>query len=200
MKNIFERYNISLDDEILKRFERYRELLQETNRIHNITAIEDDEKIGVWHFLDSVQIGKSIEPLPKNILDMGSGAGFPSLVLSIIYKESHFTLVDSVSKKTAFLELVKKELSLHNVTILHHHLTEKNSLKKRFDLVLSRAFMKPDAFVKFAQRYKESDGKIVLTLTENQNENFIKNNDISKWEIKTYPFEEKTRYVLISKI
>ncbi len=130
---------------------------------------------------------------------MGSGAGFPGLVLAIIYNEFHFTLVDSVSKKTAFLEVVKKELSLSNVTVLHHHLTEKNSLKKRFELVLSRAFMKPDAFIKFAQKYLGNSGKTVLTLTENQNETFIKNNDISQWEIKSYPFEEKTRYVLISK-
>lgn len=190
---------MDFSDDIIRKFEIYKEFLKEWNKIINLTAIIDDTDIVLKHFLDSSLIALNLFENQNNIktvLDMGTGAGFPGLVSAILYPDINFTLVDSVNKKIVFIEDVVEKLALKNVFPKHHHLDKKNSSGKKFDLVMSRAFMKPDKLVYFTKKYIKNNGVSVMLLTENQKEKY--KNILEKFnpEISAYPFEGRNRYIL----
>ena len=107
-----------LDGEKRPLFEKYFALLTEYNARFNLTAITQREEVYEKHFLDSV-LGEALFPENASVLEVGSGAGFPSLPLKILREDLNFTLVESTGKKCEFLKVVIKELSLSNVTVLN---------------------------------------------------------------------------------
>ena len=109
MKNKLKEYlkisDISLSDEKIDNLIKYLDLLVETNKVMNLTAIREEDAILEKHFIDSLLLTKLIREDEKNIIDVGTGAGFPGLVLSIVYPDKKFLLVDSVKKKISFIKL-----------------------------------------------------------------------------------------------
>ena len=103
-----EKINITLTEEQMNQLEIYKDFLIEYNTHTNLTAITDEENIYLKHFYDSLTINKYIKNGLK-VLYIGTGAGFPGMVLAIINKESHFTLLDSNNKKITFLNLLKEK-------------------------------------------------------------------------------------------
>lgn len=120
---------------------KYAHLLQEWNEKMNLTAITDDEGIAVKHFLDSMTAlctGK----VGERVIDVGTGAGFPGLVLKIMKPEIKLTLLDSLNKRMNFLKAVSEELGLEGVEFIHARAEDggRNSgLRAGFDTVVSRA-------------------------------------------------------------
>lgn len=194
MKKYFNQYSIDIEPELIALFERYSDMLLEWNQKFNLTAIEDLDRVAIWHFIDSVMVGDRLPELSGRVIDMGSGTGFPGMILAMLFPEVEFYLVDAILKKTDFLKAVKKELGIENVTILHHHLTKGNALNMRFDHVISRAFMKPKPLFKFVKNYLNEEGVLVMLLTEKQLEAFPKK---SQGEIRRYPFEGRERFLLL---
>ena len=134
LKNI----NITLTLEQLNNLEKYKDLLLEYNKHTNLTAIREENLVYLKHFYDSLTISKYIEN--KNVLDIGTGAGFPGMVLAITRPDIHVTLLDSNNKKIKFLEYLKDKLNITNVTLIHDR--AENYIKKHleeFDYVTSRA-------------------------------------------------------------
>ncbi len=117
--NGLDKIGVSLNESTIDKLMKYAELLIETNKHTNLTAIRDAESMLEKHFLDSILLQKLIEKDSKTAIDIGTGAGFPGMVLAIVNPEIHFTLMDSVGKKTKFLEMVKEDLSLENVTVVN---------------------------------------------------------------------------------
>ena len=112
-------FSLSLDPAQLAQFRRYSELLREWNQRINLTAIDAPAEIEIRHFLDSLTVATATGDLSdRRLIDVGTGAGFPGLALKILYPAMALTLVDSVAKKTRFLEAVAAELGLSDVTIL----------------------------------------------------------------------------------
>ncbi len=198
MNEIFKKYGFSLTRDTIKKFETYKDLLIEWNKIINLTAITDENEIIIKHFIDSYSISQKIfvSNNIKTVLDMGTGAGFPGIIGGILNPEIKFTLVDSVNKKITFLEEVIQKLELKNIYPKHHYLDKKNSSGKKFDIVISRAFMKPHKLIYFAKNYVNKNGFHIMLLTENQKNNFLDTIAKYKPEILTYPYEEKFRYIL----
>lgn len=133
--------NIKLYVEQLWKFHRYMELLIEWNEKINLTAITEPEEIILKHFIDSLTIYKDLEKNSK-IVDVGTGAGFPGIPLSIIDSSLKITLVDSLNKRLIFLAEVIAELKLENVEIVHARVEEFGQNKKyreSFDIATSRA-------------------------------------------------------------
>ena len=122
---------------------RYAQLLVEQNKVMNLTAITDPEGIARLHFLDSA----ALLPLcggaaGKSLIDVGTGAGFPGLVLKILCPELKLTLLDSLGKRVNWLSQVARELGLKDVACLHARAEERALVKgyrDSFDLVTARA-------------------------------------------------------------
>lgn len=131
-----EENNYFFSDEIQKKFLQYLELLQKWNKAFNLTAIRDVKEMVNLHILDSLSV------LPylygTRMLDVGTGAGLPGLILAIVLPEKFFVLLDSNSKKTHFLTQVQCSLKLKNIEIVHAR-SEDFHPSECFDTILSRA-------------------------------------------------------------
>ncbi len=133
--------NIEITAEKLDLLDKYYKELVEYNSHTNLTAITKEEDVYLKHFYDSLTITKAIDlKTIDNLLDIGSGAGFPGLVLKIFYPHLKITLLDSNNKKTTFLSYITEKLNLENVTVIHDRVENyaKDNLNK-FDIVTSRA-------------------------------------------------------------
>ncbi len=120
--------------------ERYAELLLETNKVMNLTAITEPEAVATLHFLDSAAL-LQFEPLKeKRVIDVGTGAGFPGLPLKIVEPDMDLTLLDSLGKRVTFLERVCSELQLERVNCVHARAEEYAAqTREQFDIAVSRA-------------------------------------------------------------
>ena len=143
MKNKLEEYlkisDIVLNEGQIENLIKYLNLLIETNKVMNLTAIREEESILEKHFIDSLLLTKIIREDEKNIIDIGTGAGFPGLVLSIVYPDKNFLLVDSVKKKISFINTVIEKIGLKNVktsTERAEELIKDN--REKFDVALCR--------------------------------------------------------------
>lgn len=132
---------IICDEEKLNKLDKYYELLVEWNEKINLTAITDYEQVYLKHFYDSLTIVKTINLNDiETLCDVGTGAGFPGIVLKIIYPHLKLTLIDSLNKRTIFLQNVVDELKLENVDIIHTRCEEYAiNVRERFDVVTARA-------------------------------------------------------------
>ena len=133
--------NISITNDILDKLDVYYNYLYEYNKHTNLTAITNKEDVYLKHFYDSITLVKVIDLNSiNNLLDIGSGAGFPGIVLKIFYPHLKVTLIDSNNKKTKFLTEVINKLQLDNIEVINDRVENfsKNNLNK-FDLVTARA-------------------------------------------------------------
>lgn len=132
--------NININDEILNKLDIYKNFLVEYNKHTNLTSIIKEEDIYLKHFYDSLTITKIIDlNSNKKLLDIGTGAGFPGMVLKIFYPNLDITLIDSNNKKIKFLKELREKLNI-DVEIINDRVENyvKNNLNK-FDIVTSRA-------------------------------------------------------------
>jgi 16S rRNA (guanine527-N7)-methyltransferase len=147
MKNKFtsalEKEKIFLSDVQIEQFFTFSTLLKEWNKKINLTALIDDEDIIYKHFLDSLLCLKTNLSWHGNVIDVGTGAGFPGIPLKIFLGEKiNLFLFDSLKKRVNFLDIVIKELGLTNIHCIHGRAEEfakKNSYREQFDIVLARA-------------------------------------------------------------
>ncbi len=135
-----KKMNLFLTEEKLEKLRYYYEILKEENAKYNLTRIIKEEEVYLKRFYDSLTIIKVTAIGNNNICDLGSGAGFPGLVLAICFPESTVTLIESNSKKCKFLKKVKETLSLQNVTIINARIEDyAKENREVFDIVTARA-------------------------------------------------------------
>ena len=134
------RESLPLDERALGRFRRYYELLTEWNKVMNLTAISGEEDTARLHFLDCAALAGLTELKGRRVIDVGTGAGFPGLVLKILCPETELVLLDSLEKRVRFLKTVCAELGFDDVLCLHGRAEEAPpQLRESFDLACSRA-------------------------------------------------------------
>ena len=158
-----EKLNISVTKENLLSLAKYKDLLVEYNKKFNLTAIKSDEEIYLKHFYDSLTLIKAYS-LNGNLklLDIGTGAGFPGIVLKIFYPDLELTLLDSNHKKIAFLEVVIKELNLKNVTCINSRAENlPKTYREYFDIVTSRAVAHLRILLELSIPYLKVGGKLI---------------------------------------
>jgi 16S rRNA (guanine527-N7)-methyltransferase len=134
---IFTDNKIVLSAKQISQFNRYYELLIEWNEKINLTAITEKEMVYHKHFLDSLSIRNVIEDKPISLLDVGSGAGFPSIPLKILYPNIKVTIIDALQKRINFLKLLCEALEVE-VDLIHGR-AEEYKKKNSFDIVTARA-------------------------------------------------------------
>jgi len=144
---------VILDPAQVARLGAFAGLLLRWNRVHNLTAIEQPDQVVSHHLLDSLAIVPTLEHMAQGrvlrVLDVGAGGGLPGIPLAIALPDLHFTLLDKVAKKTAFLLQTKLELGLGNVEIVKARVEDYRGAP--FDVVVARAFSSLAEFVRLTR-------------------------------------------------
>lgn len=132
--------NIKISDIQLEKLEKYCEILERENKLYNLTAITEKESVFLKHFYDSLTIVKIVELNNESLCDLGTGAGFPGMVLKIMFPNLKVTLIDATLKKCNFLEKVIKELKLENIKVINARVEEYAKIEReKHDIVTARA-------------------------------------------------------------
>ncbi len=203
--------NIDLTDEKIRKIELYYDELINYNSHTNLTSITNKEDVYLKHFYDSLTITK-VADFNKNIkvLDIGTGAGFPGLVLKIFFPNIELYLLDSNNKKTTFLKNVCQKLDLKDVFIINSRAEEyiKES-REKFDIVTSRAVAKTRILCELSLPFLKDNGYLLLMkasdkVTEEEvkeSETTIKilNSKIEKVEKFNLPIENSQRNIIVIK-
>jgi 16S rRNA (guanine527-N7)-methyltransferase len=139
-----EKDNIILNEKQMRQFDQYLVLLQEWNEKVNLTAITEEEEVYLKHFYDSATLAQHInfEDKAITLCDVGSGAGFPSIPLKIMFPNIEVTIVDSLNKRINFLQLLVDELGLENVHLFHaraEDFGQDKAHRNQYDVVTARA-------------------------------------------------------------
>ena len=156
---------IDLSDKQVEQFMRYKELLQEWNEKMNLTAITEDREVMTKHFLDCMSINKALEMKnQKTVIDIGTGAGFPGLVIKIAFPHLQVTLVDALKKRLNFLEVVIEELGLEGIKCIHSRAEDlgKNKVyREGFDICASRAVANLAVLSEYTLPFVKIDGYLI---------------------------------------
>lgn len=136
-----KKINIEPTELQLEQLQHYFELLVEYNKVMNLTGITEENDVYLKHFYDSATLVRSIDlNNVSSLCDIGTGAGFPGMVLKILYPNLDVTLVDSLNKRIEFLKVVIKELGLTGIDAIHARAEEYAvSNREKFDVVTARA-------------------------------------------------------------
>ena len=155
---------IDLDEDKLSKLEEFYDLLIEWNEKINLTAITNKEDVYLKHFYDSLTLYKEVD-LNKNITlcDVGTGAGFPGIVLKIVFPELKITLIDSLQKRVNYLSEVIKELGLKDIEAYHYRMEDySRENSEKFDIITARAVANTKLLCEISVRSLKVGGRIVL--------------------------------------
>lgn len=195
-----EKLGIKVTDDEINKLEKYALLLKEWNEKINLTAITEKEQVFLKHFYDSLTLVKIID-LTKvdSLCDLGTGAGFPGVVLKIFFPNLKLTLVDALNKRINFLDIVVKELNLENVTLVHSRAEEYGKdHRELFDVVTARALSSFPILLEYSASLLKVHGHLIAM--RGLNDSFaginalkvlnLKINNILEFKL---PFEESNR-------
>ncbi len=126
---------------MLDKFAKYYHFLEQENQVMNLTAIISEEEVYLKHFYDSLCLAKAIPLKEQRILDVGSGAGFPSIPLKIAFPKLKITIIDSLNKRIGFLRKLTELLELDDVELISGRVEELPT-KGKYDIVTARAVAK----------------------------------------------------------
>lgn len=149
------------DIENNEKFEKFYNFLIDENKKFNLTAITEKNDVYEKHFFDSIQAIEEIDD-NLNVIDIGAGAGFPSIPLAIIKTNCNFTLIDSLNKRINFLNELKNLLNIKNIECFHSRIedfAEKN--REKFDICISRAVAPLPTVLEYSAPFVKVGGKII---------------------------------------
>ena len=137
-----------------EQLEKYYNMIIEENKVQNLTRIVEKKDVYLKHFYDSLTIVKVVNLDNINTLcDVGTGAGFPGIVLKIIFPNIDITLVESKTKKTIFLNKVIQQLQLNNIKVINDRA---ENIKEKYDIVVSRAVARIDKLCEYTMHLLKS--------------------------------------------
>jgi len=199
-----EELNIYPTEEQLQKLDKFYKLLIDWNKKINLTRITEEKDVYLKHFYDSLTITKEIDLSKVNTLcDVGTGAGFPGIVLKIMYPNLKVTLIDSLLKRVNYLNEIIKELELDNIVAIH---TRGEDYKEKFDVVTSRAVANIEKLVTFTMHLVDKSGVFIAMkgnidneLTISVERNISKKYKIVKINKFKLPIEESDRSLVVIK-
>ena len=205
LKEGIKRIGVVIDDEKIDKLMEYLKFLMEYNSHTNLTAIRDEEGIIEKHFLDSILLMKHMECESGKALDIGTGAGFPGMVLAICNPNIHFTLIDSVGKKINFLQQVKEKLNLTNVDPINiraeEYINDEN--RESYDLGFCRGVSKLSTILEYVIPFLKVEGRFLPqkmegTNEENESQSALKilKSEITKIHEEELPYSKDKRIIV----
>ena len=195
---------IELTEEQLIKLNSFYKLLVEWNEKINLTRITEEEDVYLKHFYDSLTIAKVVDlSTKKTLCDVGTGAGFPGIVLKIVYPNLKITLVDSLLKRVNYLNTIIKDLGLENIQAIH---SRGEDFKEMFDIVTARAVANIEKLLGFTMHLVNKDGLFIAmkgNISEEMTESVI-NKINKKYKIEDInsfllPIENSNRSLVVIK-
>lgn len=196
--------DFNLTDEQIDKLNKLREVCLEYNKHTNLTSITDEREFNIKHILDSLSVLKFNVLDNKNILDVGSGGGFPGLVLAIVLPTSKITMLDSNNKKTKYIDHAILELGLSNANTINARVEEAD-LKEKYDVVVSRAVAALNVLLEITATAIRIDGQGIYykgsNLEEETSDNWNKVEEVlglSFNNVDSFYLDESTERRIIS--
>jgi len=159
LKSGVEKLDLGLSESQQEKLLDYLALLNKWNKVYNLTAVRDPMEMMTLHVLDSLAAVPAFKDA-QNVLDVGAGGGLPGVVLAIARPDMKVSMIDIVHKKTAFLNQVKAELELGNVTVYTKKVQELQ-VKTPYDVITSRAFADLSDFVNWSGHLLAEGGRFI---------------------------------------
>ncbi len=160
-----DQMELSLSKEQIRQFISYYCMLYEKNKVMNLTAVTNWNEVQTKHFLDSLLLKEVMDlSKPVNVLDLGTGAGFPGIPLKIAFPDLHIVLADSLNKRIRFLDEVIEALGLKGIETVHSRaedLGRKKGYRESFDLVVSRAVANLSSLTEYCIPFVKTGGYFV---------------------------------------
>ena len=157
-----EARGITADEEALRRFRIYYDNLDKYNQVMNLTAITGEEDAARMHFLDCAALLEASDLRGKSLIDVGTGAGFPGLVLKILCPELELTLLDSLDKRLGFLRDTCEKLGFEDVALVHARAEEMpEGFRERFDCAAARAVARLNVLCELCLPYVKPGGVFI---------------------------------------
>lgn len=179
---------IKLTDKQINQLEQFYNLLIEWNEKINLTRITSKEEVYLKHFYDSLTISKVINlKNSKTLCDVGTGAGFPGIVLKIVYPKLKIILIDSLLKRVNYLNATIKKLNLNNIEAIH---SRSEDYCGKFDIVTTRAVASLDKLIPWCSHLIGKNGKLVAMKANLKDEIEKSTKVLNKYECKITKKEE----------
>ena len=178
LKLACEGFACSLPDEALAKLARYAAALKEWNEKMNLTSIVEEEQVIEKHFFDCIITAKTYDFSSRSVADIGSGAGFPGMIIALLFPTAKVTLIDATKKKFAFLEYIKEELQLKNVDFYVGRVEEMKQQRQAFDVVISRGFASMRVFLEVAAPICRITGTVIAMKGKSGDEEMEKAKDM----------------------
>lgn len=163
--NELTKLSIQITDDKIRQFILFYEMLVEKNKVMNLTAITDFDEVIEKHFVDSLSLIRVVDLYKNlNVIDLGTGAGFPGIPLKIVFPELEVTLVDSLQKRVFFLQDVISELGLSQISAIHgraEELARQNVQREKYDLCVSRAVANLSTLSEYCLPFVKIGGQFV---------------------------------------
>ncbi|HEX9059850.1 MAG TPA: 16S rRNA (guanine(527)-N(7))-methyltransferase RsmG [Clostridia bacterium] len=199
-------YGVNISDTVVDKFFLYKDLLKSWNEKMNLTAIEEDNDIIIKHFIDSLSIIPYVKE-SENLVDIGTGAGFPGIPLKIVSDELKVTLLDSLSKRVGFLNEVVSSLSLSDIRAVHGRAEDygvRKDFREAFDTVVARAVASLPVLIEYCLPFVKVGGVFIAMKGSSSNEAEISGKallelggEIEKVYEILLPFSDMKRNIII---
>lgn len=169
--NALKEFDIDITDKKMNQLDTYYKMIIEYNTHTNLTRITEEKEVYLKHFYDSIMLIKSINLDNQTLLDVGTGAGFPGMVLKIVFPNLNVTLVDSLNKRITFLNNVIEKLNLTNIKAIHARAEEYAiNNREKFDIVTSRAVAKLNTLCELCMPMVKVNGYFISMKAEAEEE------------------------------
>ena len=149
---------ITLPDNFFYNVQKYKEHLHKWNKIHNLTGAKDD--VTLDSFIYDAVFPVSFLPKVETLMDIGTGAGFPGMILALALPQTHVTLVEPLVKRASFLQFIKADLGLENVTVVKKRVEQMEP--KLFDIITSRAVTDTKMLLNLSQNFRDANSKLLF--------------------------------------
>jgi len=202
--NELKKINIEPTEEQLQQLEEYYTILVEENKKYNLTNITEKEQVYLKHFYDSLTLSKIIELKNQSLCDIGTGAGFPGMVLKIMFPTLKVTLIEATEKKCNFLKKVINQLNLKNIDVINERAEiYSKQVREQYDIVTSRAVAPLKHLLEYSIPIVKVDGTYIamkgdITKELEGIDNYEKKLTIEQQQILTFqlPIENSLRTLI----
>lgn len=175
LKNLANKINVELNDNEVEKFYNYMKLLIEWNEKMNLTAIIEPNDVILKHFIDCLAVQKYVKDF-SNIIDVGTGAGFPGIPLSIVNSNCKVTLMDSLNKRIKFLDEVSSKINSKNIDTIHaraEELAKNKAFRENFECATSRAVASLNVLLEYMLPFVKVNGYCICMKGSNIEEEIL---------------------------